>query len=199
MQQFVTFGLIALFSLLSGCAHYPKQKEVRQVQNFQSLTVGGLADVYITQSDVEKLEVHASGMPIDDVITQVENGNLLVTTTGIHSGESVQVHIHYASLNHIKTSGSATLTGENQLAAQHLTLVTTDAGDIKHLDVQANRLTVSINHSGNANLLVDVDSANIEMNDSGDLEIRGVARVQRLTSNSSRGSLNNSRLHYKTN
>ena len=113
-----------------------------------------------------------------------------------HSVERENVQKVGSPLKSIKTSGSATLTGENQLVAEKISIVTTDAGDITNLSLTAKQLSVQINDSANANLVVQVEKSNIEMNDAGDLDISGVAYQQQLRSHGSRGTLNNSQLKY---
>lgn len=196
MNHSLTVILILFTTMLSGCTNFEYQQEIREVEDFDSIIVGGLADVFVTQSDHQQVKVIARGMPITDVITDIENGTLTVTTQGYHSGESVKVYVTYKQLKSIKTSGSATLTGENQLVAEKISIVTTDAGDITNLSLTAKQLSVQINDSANANLVVQVEKSNIEMNDAGDLDISGVAYQQQLRSHGSRGTLNNSQLKY---
>ncbi|KZN46412.1 GIN domain-containing protein [Pseudoalteromonas luteoviolacea] len=194
MNHSLTIVLILFTTILSGCANFTCQQEIREVKDFESIIVGGLADVFITQSEHQQVRVFARGIPIEDVITHSENGTLTVTTQGYHSGESVKVYVTYKQLKNIKTSGSATLTGENQLIAEHVTIVTTGSGDITSLSLAAKQLSVQINDTANANLVVQVENSNIEMNDAGDLDIQGVANHQQLRSNGSRGTLNNTQL-----
>ncbi|MBQ4810874.1 DUF2807 domain-containing protein [Pseudoalteromonas luteoviolacea] len=196
MNHSLTIVLILFTTILSGCTNFACQQEIREVKDFDSIMVGGLADVFISQSDHQQVKVFARGMPITDVITHIENGTLTVTTQGYHSGESVKVYVTYKKLKSIKTSGSATLTGENQLVADQISIVTTGAGDITSLSLTAKQLSVQINDTANANLVVQVENSNIEMNDAGDLDIRGVAYQQQLRSNGSRGTLNNSKLKF---
>jgi hypothetical protein len=108
----------------------------------------------------------------------------------------VKVYVNYNQLNSISTSGSAELTGTNTLNTQQLIVTTNGAGDIKDLAIKADKLTVSINGAGNANLDVDVESIAIEMNDAGDLSIQGIAKEQHIISNGSRGTLSNADLAY---
>ncbi|MDK1287648.1 GIN domain-containing protein [Pseudoalteromonas umbrosa] len=196
MNHSLTIILILFTTILSGCANFAYQQEIKEVKDFDSIIVGGLAEVFIAQSDHQKIQVLARGMPIEDVITHSENGTLTVTTQGYQSGESVKVYVTYKQLRNIKTSGSATLTGENQLIAEHITIVTTGPGDITSLSLAAKQLSVQTNDTANANLVVQVENSNIEMNDTGDLDIRGVANQQQLRSNVSRGTLNNTQLKF---
>ncbi len=186
--------LLSFIIILPACSVFESQTEEREIEQFSALEVSGLVEVFITQSNGQKLRVEVSGIPITDVITIVENGTLMITTRGIHRGESVQVYLNYQKLERIKTSGSAELTGTNTLNANQLLVTTSGSGDIKELSIKANTLSVSINGAGNADLDVDVQKLNIEMNDAGDLSIKGIAKEQNIRSNSSRGSLNNARL-----
>ncbi|MDK2595557.1 GIN domain-containing protein [Pseudoalteromonas obscura] len=196
MYHSLSIVLILFTTILSGCTNFICQQEIREVKDFDSIVVGGLADVFITQSDHQQIKVFARGIPITDVITHIENGTLTVTTQGYHSGESVKVYVSYKKLKNIKTSGSATLTGENQLIADQISIETTGSGDITSLSLTAKQLSVQINDTANANLVVQVENSNIEMNDAGDLDIRGVAKLQQLRSNGSRGTLNNTKLKF---
>lgn len=196
MKIINTTLLLILALLQTACAVYETKEEVRQVTSFSSLDVSGLVEVYITQADSQSIVVKVSGMPITDVITRVEDGTLFVTTKGFHQGESVQVYVAYVHLEKISTSGSAELTGSNILNADSLLISTADAGDIKSLEIAANSLSISINGAGNADLDVEVENINIVMNGAGDLSIEGSAKVQKIISNNSRGTLNNSNLDY---
>jgi hypothetical protein len=196
MKYIIKSIAVSLALLQTACSVFEHQTESREVGEFTSLKVSGLAEVIITQGSEQKLVVKVSGMPITDVVTKVENETLIITTKGFHRGESVQVFVHYNQLNSISTSGSAELTGTNILNTQHMILTTNGAGDIKDLAIKADTLTVSINDSGNAHLDVEVNDIEIEMNDAGDLSIQGVTKRQNIRSNGSRGTLSNSNLAY---
>jgi hypothetical protein len=196
MKYLIKSIVLSLALLQISCSAFVPQTESRAVAKFTALEISGLAEVIITQSSKQKLVVKVSGMPITDVITKVENETLIITTKGFHSGESVQVFVHYTQLKSIRTSGSAELTGTNTLNTQQMIVTTNGAGDIKDLAIKADTLNVSINGSGNANLDVEVESIVMEMNDAGDLNIQGIAKQQHLTSSSSRGTLSNADLAY---
>jgi hypothetical protein len=196
MKFIITSLVLALALIQTACSVFISQTEIRDVEKFTALEISGLAEVIITQANTQKLEISVSGMPITDVLTKVENETLMITTKGFHRGESVKVFVNYNQLNSINTSGSAELTGTNTLNTKQMTITTNGAGDIKDLAIKADTLKVSINGSGNANLDVEVDSIVMEMNDAGDLRIRGTAKQQRITSNGSHGTLSNADLAY---
>jgi hypothetical protein len=186
--------VLSLVLLQAACSVFSSQTELRELDKFSALEVSGLAEVIITQADTQKIEVRVSGMPITDVITKVENDILVITTKGFHRGESVKVFVNYNQLNSISVSGSAEVTGTNILNTRQMIVTTNRAGDIKDLVIKADNLIVNINGAGNANLSVEVEDVSIEMNDAGDLKIRGIAKNQKIVSNGSRGTLSNANL-----
>jgi hypothetical protein len=196
-MKYIIKSVILFLALIQvACSGFVSQTESREVGKFTALEISGLAEVIITQASKQKLMIKVSNMPITDVVTKVENKTLIIATKGFHRGESVQVFVDYNQLNSISTSGSAELTGTNILNTQNMLVTTNGAGDIKDLAIKADKLTVSINGSGNANLDVEVESIVMEMNDAGDLSIQGIAKQQHLVSNSSRGTLSNADLAY---
>jgi hypothetical protein len=194
-MKYVSKSIVLSFALLqAACSVFSSQTELRELDKFSALEVSGLAEVIITQADTQKIEVRVSGMPITDVITKVENDILVITTKGFHRGESVKVFVNYNQLNSISVSGSAEVTGTNILNTRQMIVTTNRAGDIKDLVIKADNLIVNINGAGNANLSVEVEDVSIEMNDAGDLKIRGIAKNQKIVSNGSRGTLSNANL-----
>ena len=189
--------ILPITMILSSCFAVGSEVEKRDVSSFSSLEVSGLAEVFITQSDIESVEVRVSSMPIDDVITRVDNGKLIVTTKGFHQGEDVKVYVSYIQLESIKTDGSAELTGVNTLNTQgDLSITTGGAGDILSLDIIALNLDINIRGAGNADLDVNVNTVTINMRGAGDLDISGVAQVQKIGAMNSRGTLDNHGLSY---
>ncbi|OBP16704.1 hypothetical protein A5320_04780 [Rheinheimera sp. SA_1] len=196
-MRIINLALLAVLALpQTSCSVFAFHTEEREVSQFKSIDISGLAEVFITNAKTQGIVVKVSGMPISDVITRVDEGTLVVSTNGYHSGESVKVYVNYVQLNSIHIAGSAEVTGTNTLVADDLLLTTGDSGDIKNLEIKADHLTVRINDSGNADLNVDVLTLDVLMNDAGDLSIQGKAKTQNIRSNSSRGTLNNANLNY---
>jgi hypothetical protein len=164
-----------LIAPLMACAAGPlANKETRELPAFHAIEVGGLVNVKIKQGDKTGVEVRAYGIAVHDIITKVEDGTLLVTTKGSHSGESISVEVIYTGLRALKTSGAATIKTDGTLTADALDIAITDAGD--------------------ANLELDVKKLNIDMRGNGNLKLRGRAVSQSLTSHGGGGSFSNSGL-----
>lgn len=178
----------ALFSL---------DKEDRNVDEFHTIDAGGLAQVYLEPGDVDKVRVEVRRIDLEDVVTEVEDGVLVVSTIGNHSGETVHVYVTYTHLEAVHVRGAAEIHSEGVLTANRVSVSTNGSGDIKSLNVKADRLDISINNSGNARIEVDTESVFVEMRDAGDLRLTGTTGSQTVRSFRSRGSLNNGRLEIR--
>jgi hypothetical protein len=166
-------SLIAVTQM--ACSAGPLAKaETREVADFNKIEVGGLVNVQIQHGDKAKIEVRAYGIAMEDIITEVKNATLLVTTKGAHSGESISIKVTYTDLLAIKTSGAASIKTDGALRTDSIKIEITDAGD--------------------ANLELDVNRLNIDMRGNGNLKLTGQARTQSLTSHGGGGSLSNAGL-----
>ena len=158
-----------------ACAASPlANEELRDVTAFHKIEVGGLVNAIIKQGDEAAIKVRAYGIAMQDIITKVKGGTLLVTTKGSHRGESISIEITYTNLRAVKTSGSATIKTGGALKA-----------DI---------LDISITGAGDANLELDVNQLNIDMRGNGNLKLKGQAVSQSLISHGGGGSLSNANL-----
>ena len=198
----LAFSLIfTLFgpSQFAQAALFPLDKEDREIGEFHVIDAGGLVEVYLEPGQEAKIRVEVRRIDFEDVITRVEDGTLVISTVGNHRGETVRVYVTYTSLDGVHVSGAAEIHAEGILEADIIEVSTHGAGDIKSLTVKANRLDISINNAGNADIEVDTDSLFVEMHDNGDLRITGVTNRQNIRSFDSRGSLNNGRLEIREN
>ncbi|MFT4650709.1 MAG: hypothetical protein ACI9SX_001713 [Pseudoalteromonas tetraodonis] len=169
----ILLSLIAVIPM--ACAAGPLAKtEAREVTNFEKIEVSGLVNVKIEHGDKAGIEVRAYGIALQDIITEVDDDTLLVTTKGSHSGESISIKVTYTDLIALKTSGSATITTIGVLKADSINIEITDAGD--------------------ADLELDVNQLNIDMRGNGNLKLAGQTVSQSLTSHGGGGSLSNTGL-----
>lgn len=177
-MKYFTISLLLVFlctGISFGQQHTPGlQKEERLLADFHALEVSGLAVVYYTQGPARPARLEVSGMPIEDIGMEVEEGVLSITTPGNVSGEKIAIYISSPSLERIAVGGSAELYSKEA--------------------IRADKLEIEVNDAGAAWLRVAVDQLNIRMKGAGDLTLSGEAGHQRLRSFASRGTLDNSKL-----
>jgi hypothetical protein len=143
--------------------------EKRQITGFHSLTVSGLAQVFLQKGPASEVKLVVSGMPTDDVAVMTTDSVLNIYTKGSHNGESVKVYVNYIALRSITVSGAAKLAGEST--------------------VKTDNLTVSVTNSGDAILDVDVHNLTLILKQAGDLRITGKANKHEIRSVGRDGTL----------
>ncbi len=134
--------------------------EQRSVKSFDRVRVSGLAVVYYSQGPEKDLQLEVSGMPIEDVITEVKNGELHVYTSidKTFIGESIKVYVSSPSIKSIFVDDAAEFKGQTQIAEETLKVSSFGAGAVE--------------------LGVDVDRLHLVM-DGGDIDIEGRATMER--------------------
>jgi hypothetical protein len=165
---FITFSMEVL-------ADKPfSQYEARDVEAFSAVEVGGLVNVVLKHGNELGVEVSAYGIELDEIISEVNEGVLLLTTSGFHSGESIKVIVTYEYLNEVRTSGAATIKTSGVIQSEHFKIKISDSGD--------------------ANIEVAADKLEVEMRGNGNLKIYGTANTQTIASYGGGGRLDNSDL-----
>ena len=155
--------------------NFSTKVEERPISPFNTLVVSGLAVVHLSRGETKTARVEVTGMPIEDLITKEENGKLIITTRGEHSGEIIKVNISAPTLEGIEVKGSAELYSKDTILGDDLGIIVSDAGSAK-LDI--NTTSVNIMLSG------------------GDLEISGKTGEQNVmrSGDYSRGTFDASKL-----
>ncbi|GEM_PF-2926439 len=134
--------------------------ENRPVAAFDKIKVSGLAVVYYTQGRAKDLELAVSGMDIEDVITEVKDGELWVYThpDKAINEESIKVFVSSPALTSITVDDSGVFKGKSK--------ITGDALKVNALGV------------GSVDVGVDVDRLHLVM-DGGDIAVEGRAVMER--------------------
>lgn len=151
--------------------------ENRSVKSFDRIKVSGLAVVYYTEGPEKDLRLDVAGMPIEDLKTEVVNGELLIYTTKDKNfnGESIKVYVSSPDIQSIVVEGTAEFFSQNQISVEALKVSAFGAGSIE--------------------LTVDVERLHLIM-DGGDIEVEGKATMERtdFLEDANNGTLEQSRL-----
>ncbi len=151
--------------------------EEREIGLFDKLKVSGLAVVYLRQGAPKPLRVEASGIPLEDIVTEIDNGVLNITTKGTNiSGESIAIYVTNTGLSSIEVNGAAEVFSQGLYKADILKLVSKGSGAIE--------------------MAVDVDRLHLQM-DGGDIHLEGRADMEKVDflPESDRGTLDQSGLN----
>jgi len=143
--------------------------EERDVDPFDKLRVSSGIDVYITQGDVESLELEADENLHEVILTEVREGTLRIWTEyNIRNADAKKVHLTYKDLSSIRISSAGDVYSTNRMKVEDLRLSLSSAGDLK-LEVDASSIDISISSSGDARLSGTTDILEASLSSAGDL------------------------------
>ncbi|MCG8582437.1 MAG: DUF2807 domain-containing protein [Bacteroidales bacterium] len=158
----LTSTIVLLFALLiNSLAQEPDHTQLRNVGSFDKIKASKGINVTLIEGDKEQVDVHIKNGEVTDVITEVKNRKLTVKMkTKIYKDVHVQVYVTYRRLREIEAGSGATIDADNTIYAESLKL---RAGT-------------------EANLLLDVDVNNLEVNGSTcKIEIEGKTKYQEVS------------------
>lgn len=157
-EFFVLACLCGIFPVFSGKVNAQKEivRETRDLQAFDKVDIGGAFDVKITFGESQKVEVETRQKDLGQILTEVDNGKLQVSSKGISGNSPLNIYISVPSLSGIEAHGACEIEGINTLKADMLNLVVSGAASME--------------------LVVDVNTLRSEASGAADLELSGSAR-----------------------
>jgi hypothetical protein len=100
--------------------------------SFNSIKVSRGIDVYLTQSDTERLTVEADENLQDIITTTIENNVLIITATeNIGRSSSKKVMLHFNHISAIKATSGSDVVSTNTIRVSELELNSTSGSDIE--------------------------------------------------------------------
>jgi hypothetical protein len=143
--------------------------QTRDVVQFTGIKVGSGIDVFLTQGDVQSVEVEADENLQEWIRTEVE-GNVLhiYTDKNIRLAKTKKVNITCKTIDRIDVSSAGDVTGLTPFKTDKLDIDMSSAGDLK-FEVEALEITVSISSAGNVSLKGKTDTLKADLSSAGDL------------------------------
>ena len=120
-------------------------KEKRDVKNFHELSVSNAFKVEIKVGNTESLEIEVEDRYIDDVVTEVRGGKLVISMReqrfgrGYRMRESPRAYLTVKSLDAIGVSGAVSLSSEDVLKADKMDINLSGAS-VLNLPLDVNEL-----------------------------------------------------------
>ncbi len=168
MKKNLTIGLIVLF-ILSGIRLLAQDaliKENRPVSSFSAIKVGGIAHIYLTKAETEKVDVEVNSKEFNDrLIIEVVDNVLVIRMKQSENGKGqgygnvkARINISYKTLNRITASGVTHVYGESLIESDKVDIGISGVSMVK-LNVSANEVNIEgsgtsiINLAGNTKAL----------------------------------------------
>ena len=178
---------LAMSCLLLAIAHTANAEE-RSVGPFSKLHVQNGIDVYLTQSDHERLRVEARDA--DNIVTEVRDGELRISRNrsggGFFPRGAGKVYLDFVRLSAIEASGGSDIRSRNQLKLDDLSVGASGGSDVA-LDVQAKNLHMTLSGGSDAKVQGKADSFAIRASGGSDISAAGL-QTRRATLDVSGGS-----------
>jgi len=168
--------LAGAFILSSGAVQAQEKfsKEVREVDAFTGIDVGGAFDISLSQADATRLVIETETKNIDKVITEVHNGILEISSKGIKRSDKLVVYVTTPEVNSIDIHGAASLEGLTQLQGSHLQIKASGASDTK-LEVHYDKLNTDVSGAATVILTGEVPQHTANVSGAADLHASGMA------------------------
>lgn len=187
-------GLILVSCSLIAAPLAAQDRQVRELADFDSVSVGGSIDLYLTLGDTFRVEVDAPADVLQALGTRVEGGTLEIHQA--HSGsffdflnwgnEPADVYVTLPRLVSVMAGGGADVEATGPITGDSLAISAAGGSDVE-LEVTVDSLEV--NTSGGADVALTGSARRLRVNSSGgsDLEALGLA-VEVAEINSSGGA-----------
>lgn len=134
-------------------------------------------DVFLSQGPVQEVELRAHANLIDELILEVDGGDLEIRARNcIASGSRPQVFITMPQLGRVVNSSAAPVTGESAFVSGKLEISVPGSGDV-NLATIADAVKANISGSGNILLEGEAAALNVKITGSGNFMGFGLAAV----------------------
>jgi len=149
----------------------------RKISGFHAIASSGSFDVVLRQGSSESVKVEADADVINEIVTEVKNGILMIHSKNSHGWNSgnfwnnrkTTIYVIAKDLNSIGLSGSGDLKIQDQFNANSLQLKLSGSGDFQG-KVNVKTLEAAISGSGDFNIGGRADESTVSISGSGDFD-----------------------------
>ncbi|MCM1079787.1 MAG: DUF2807 domain-containing protein [Bacteroidales bacterium] len=176
-------------------------KEIRDVKNFNAVTIIGNYNIVYTQGNTYKVEVEAPHNIMEKITTIVKDGTLTISPKKIagvkvisntkNEGE-VTITVTSPTLTKAVLMGSGDFISNNTVEGKHLQIIILGSGNMVFQEISYNNITATVNGNGDLMLhkITASRSANIMLNGSGDFSIGQLSTSSASISLNGSGDMN---------
>lgn len=162
---------IAYLLMFFSFSTYAQNTETRSLSSFDKLSIGLSAKVELSEGSGESVKIKANGVELDQIETNVENGELRINWKKGHRKwhhKNVKLWITYRSLSKISIGGSASVIAKSILKGNELTLSVSGSGNLTG-QVSINQLKTRVSGSGSLYISGKTDNQSIRISGSGNI------------------------------
>jgi hypothetical protein len=166
---------VLLIAVASPVLAQPASEE-RPVAGFSEIRADRGVDVYLTQGTRESLRIEAEGYALEDVISNVEGGVLILSKSDGRwwPARRVVAHVEVVRLSAITASGGSDVQSRNALRLENLEVEASGGSDVD-LDVQARSLEFTLSGGSDLRLSGSTQQLVVEASGGSDAAARQMA------------------------
>lgn len=148
MNTIKTTAFVLLLFFL-GCTADAQETEIRTPGSFTKIESGGNWNVYVSIGDKDEVRIESGNIALDKIITEVENGKLkLKLERGNYRNVKLDFYITMREVEGLGSSGSGSITVEDDIRTDNLSLAVSGSGLVRTQNVYAESVSIGISGSG---------------------------------------------------
>ncbi len=143
-----------LLALVFTAFHVQADDQTRKLEAFTEISLRIAAKVHLEQGDKQSVEVIAKPSTLDELITEVKDGKLIIRFPTkdffwktFQPGE-ITINITVPEIKGLGISGSGDIIAEDHIKTKILDMVISGSGNIRFSDLAAERVKAAISGSG---------------------------------------------------
>ena len=164
MKRIAVLVLITVF----GTSVFAQKTATRKLEKFTAISASEGIDVTLVKGSSYEAKITASGIEMEDVLTEVSGGRLKIHLDGgNHRNIDVNVEVTFVSLNEIRASSAADIKSSSVIEADMLEIDASSAADID-LKIKVKELHVDASSSADITLSGTADKQNVDISSAAD-------------------------------
>jgi len=150
--KFASLFLILICSMLVLPAF--AEKEIRNVSEFSEISLRISGKLYLEQSDRQRVEIVAKSSALDDIITEVKGGKLVIRFKNRNvfwrsfNPGSIEIYVSVPEIEGLSVSGSGDIIAEDRITSRRISLTVSGSGSLNLDELRTDRVKASISGSG---------------------------------------------------
>lgn len=164
-------------------------KEKRDVASFNAISASSGINVFIFQSNEEKVVVEADDNLMDLIITEVKGGNLKCYIDGsIKRSKKMNVYVSFKTINKVSASAGSDLYSETLVDVPELDVKSSSGSDVK-LEIKVNNLSADANSGSDIVLVGSCNQFTASANSGSDINAQKLTAEEAKVNVSSAGDV----------
>ena len=169
MKNVLSIILIILSSLFSS---YAQEKETRDMESFNKISVLGNFHVILEEGNENRAVIKSDDLELENIITEVESNMLKIRTrTEFRKYREIVVYVTYKHVRKISSSAGAKVTGESVLKSEFLD-ISASAGGFVELEVLCDELELGSGQGSECKISGKVSTLDCSTNTGGIIDAR---------------------------